>query len=208
MPDDIAYSRKLGPLTPLVGEWEGDAGIDISYHNKDDETSRDHLLREGQLQADPGPGERPADAVGPQLRDDGVAPRRGGDGPVPRRDRVPAVGQGQRPGHPQRRVRARDRDPRRKRAEPRDKVLRFDAKPGEPVATESCRTTTCWSARRSATSGALHVQRRRHVQLHLRPAARSSPPPARRCTTPTRTRCIASSAITRAPKQRNRAMTP
>jgi len=28
----------LGPLTPLIGEWEGDLGIDLSYHNKDDET--------------------------------------------------------------------------------------------------------------------------------------------------------------------------
>lgn len=31
--------KKLGPLTPLVGEWEGNVGVDISYHNKDDETS-------------------------------------------------------------------------------------------------------------------------------------------------------------------------
>ncbi len=31
--------RKLGPLTPLVGEWEGNAGLDLSYHNQDDETS-------------------------------------------------------------------------------------------------------------------------------------------------------------------------
>lgn len=31
--------QKLGPLTPLVGEWEGDVGIDLSYHNKDDQTS-------------------------------------------------------------------------------------------------------------------------------------------------------------------------
>lgn len=30
--------RKLGALTPLVGEWEGDVGIDLSYHNTDDET--------------------------------------------------------------------------------------------------------------------------------------------------------------------------
>lgn len=30
--------QKLGPLTPLVGEWEGNVGIDLSYHNKDDET--------------------------------------------------------------------------------------------------------------------------------------------------------------------------
>ena len=39
MPDQIAYSRKLGPLTPFVGEWEGDAGVDSSYHNKDDWTT-------------------------------------------------------------------------------------------------------------------------------------------------------------------------
>ncbi|MEH6952453.1 FABP family protein [Nitrobacter sp. NHB1] len=31
--------QKLGPLTPLVGEWEGDVGVDLSYHNKDDQTS-------------------------------------------------------------------------------------------------------------------------------------------------------------------------
>jgi len=31
--------QKLGPLTPLVGEWEGDVGVDLSYHNKDDETT-------------------------------------------------------------------------------------------------------------------------------------------------------------------------
>ena len=31
--------QKLGPLTPLVGEWEGDAGVDLSYHNTDDETN-------------------------------------------------------------------------------------------------------------------------------------------------------------------------
>lgn len=35
----IAGPRRLGPLTPLVGEWEGNVGIDISYHNKDDKIS-------------------------------------------------------------------------------------------------------------------------------------------------------------------------
>jgi hypothetical protein len=35
----IMGPQKLGPLTPLVGEWEGDVGVDLSYHNKDDETS-------------------------------------------------------------------------------------------------------------------------------------------------------------------------
>src|SRR3546814_13712962 len=39
MPNEISYSRKLGPLTPFVGEWEGDAGVDLSYHNKDDWTT-------------------------------------------------------------------------------------------------------------------------------------------------------------------------
>ncbi|WP_222431997.1 FABP family protein [Leekyejoonella antrihumi] len=26
-------------MTPLVGEWEGDVGVDLSYHNKDDDTT-------------------------------------------------------------------------------------------------------------------------------------------------------------------------
>lgn len=30
--------RRLGPLSWLVGEWEGDTGTDVSYHNKEDET--------------------------------------------------------------------------------------------------------------------------------------------------------------------------
>jgi hypothetical protein len=29
---------RLGPLTPLVGYWEGNVGVDLSYHNKDDVT--------------------------------------------------------------------------------------------------------------------------------------------------------------------------
>lgn len=31
--------QRLGPLTPLVGHWEGNGGVDLSYHNEDDETS-------------------------------------------------------------------------------------------------------------------------------------------------------------------------
>ena len=30
--------QALGPLTWLVGEWEGNGGVDVSFHNKDDET--------------------------------------------------------------------------------------------------------------------------------------------------------------------------
>ncbi|GGB46428.1 FABP family protein [Flexivirga endophytica] len=39
MPATIQGPQKLGPLTPLVGEWEGDVGVDLSYHNKEDDTS-------------------------------------------------------------------------------------------------------------------------------------------------------------------------
>jgi hypothetical protein len=39
MSNEIPYSKKLGPLTPFVGEWEGDSGVDVSYHNKDDWTT-------------------------------------------------------------------------------------------------------------------------------------------------------------------------
>lgn len=34
--NEIFGPQKLGPLTPLVGEWEGNVGIDLSYHNEDD----------------------------------------------------------------------------------------------------------------------------------------------------------------------------
>ncbi|WHZ18571.1 MAG: hypothetical protein OJF55_000720 [Rhodanobacteraceae bacterium] len=36
---EIQGPQALGPLTWLVGEWEGNVGVDLSYHNKDDETS-------------------------------------------------------------------------------------------------------------------------------------------------------------------------
>lgn len=36
----ILGPQKLGPLTPLVGEWEGNVGVDLSYHNDDDITNK------------------------------------------------------------------------------------------------------------------------------------------------------------------------
>jgi hypothetical protein len=36
----IPGPQKLGPLTPLVGDWEGNDGVDLSYHNRDDETTQ------------------------------------------------------------------------------------------------------------------------------------------------------------------------
>lgn len=32
----IQGPQRLGPLTWLVGEWEGNVGVDLSYHNEDD----------------------------------------------------------------------------------------------------------------------------------------------------------------------------
>lgn len=37
MASKILGPQALGPLTPLVGEWEGNNGVDLSYHNHDDE---------------------------------------------------------------------------------------------------------------------------------------------------------------------------
>jgi hypothetical protein len=37
--NEILGPQKLGPLTPLVGDWEGDVGVDVSYHNKEDAIS-------------------------------------------------------------------------------------------------------------------------------------------------------------------------
>lgn len=36
---EILGPQRLGPLSWLVGDWEGDVGVDLSYHNKDDETT-------------------------------------------------------------------------------------------------------------------------------------------------------------------------
>src|SRR5690625_2412273 len=33
---EILGPLALGPLTPLVGEWEGNSGVDLSYSNDDD----------------------------------------------------------------------------------------------------------------------------------------------------------------------------
>ncbi|MGH9083072.1 MAG: heme-binding beta-barrel domain-containing protein, partial [Acidimicrobiales bacterium] len=30
---------ELGPLEPLTGEWEGNDGVDLSFHNKEDVTA-------------------------------------------------------------------------------------------------------------------------------------------------------------------------
>jgi hypothetical protein len=36
---ELQGPQKLGPLTPLVGDWEGNVGVDVSYRHVDDETT-------------------------------------------------------------------------------------------------------------------------------------------------------------------------
>lgn len=36
---ELQGPQRLGPLTPLVGEWEGNGGVDVSYRHIDDETT-------------------------------------------------------------------------------------------------------------------------------------------------------------------------
>lgn len=31
--------QRLGPLTPLVGHWEGNVGVDVSYRHEHDKTT-------------------------------------------------------------------------------------------------------------------------------------------------------------------------
>ncbi|MBW7931804.1 MAG: FABP family protein, partial [Gammaproteobacteria bacterium] len=33
---EILGPQRLGPLTPLVGEWEGNVGLDVSFRYQDD----------------------------------------------------------------------------------------------------------------------------------------------------------------------------
>lgn len=40
MAEEIFGPQLLGPLTPLVGEWEGNVGVDLSYHNNDKRTAK------------------------------------------------------------------------------------------------------------------------------------------------------------------------
>jgi len=36
---EIQGPQRLGPLTPLVGQWQGNVGVDVSYRHIDDETT-------------------------------------------------------------------------------------------------------------------------------------------------------------------------
>lgn len=47
------FMSELGPLEPLLGEWEGNVGVDVSYHNKEDETADTGYFEKAQFRPIP-----------------------------------------------------------------------------------------------------------------------------------------------------------
>jgi hypothetical protein len=132
MPNDIAYSRKLGPLTPFVGEWEGDSGIDRSYHNKDDWTTETTYFEKAFFK--PIPVQENGQQVLWGLHYGMTAWRHGEEAMDPFHDELGFLLWDKAHGQVMRNVgfgrgiailAGSD-------AEPQDTVLRFDARPGEP----------------------------------------------------------------------------
>ncbi len=128
----ILGPQKLGPLTPLVGSWEGDVGVDLSYHNKDDETSETSYFEKADFHPIPiqENGQQSMEGLNYKM----TAWRHGEEAMDPFHDEVgyllwdKANGQVMRVvvfGRGIAIIGGSD-------AGPRDKELRFDAKPGDP----------------------------------------------------------------------------
>jgi len=124
--------QKLGPLTPLVGEWEGDVGVDLSYHNKDDDTTETGYFERALFHPIPTQenGQQSMEGLNYKM----TAWRHGEEAMDPFHDEVgyllwdKANRQVMRPvvfGRGIAILAGSD-------AEARDRVLRFDAAPGEP----------------------------------------------------------------------------
>ena len=132
MPEQIPYSRKLGPLTPFVGEWEGDAGVDSSYHNKDDWTTETTYFEKAWFK--PIPVQENGQQVLWGLHYGMTAWRHGEEAMDPFHDEVGFLLWDKAHQQVMRNV-VFGRGIAilaGSKAEPHDKVLRFDARPGEP----------------------------------------------------------------------------
>jgi len=132
MPNEIPYSRKLGPLTPFVGEWEGDVGVDLSYHNKDDWTTETPYFEKAWFK--PIPVQENGRQVLWGLHYGMTAWRHGEEAMDPFHDEVGFLLWDKDRGEVMRNV-VFGRGIAilaGSSAKPRDKVLRFDAKPGAP----------------------------------------------------------------------------
>ena len=128
----IEGPQKLGPLTPLVGVWEGDAGVDLSYHNTDDETSKTSYFEKAVFK--PIPIQENGQQTLWGLNYSMTAWRHGEEGMDPFHDEIGFLLWDKANGQVIRNVvfgrgiailAGSD-------AGPRDRVLHFDAKPGDP----------------------------------------------------------------------------
>ncbi len=90
-------NAEWGPLAALIGEWEGEQGLDLSFHNAEGEIG-DTPYREKISMKPFGPVDNGAQRLyGLDYR---MAAWRGGRGePVPHRGRLLAVGRRRRRGH-------------------------------------------------------------------------------------------------------------
>jgi hypothetical protein len=128
----ILGPQKLGPLTPLVGEWEGNEGVDLSYHNQDDDTSQTSYFEKADFK--PIPIQENGNQVLWGLKYSMTAWRHGEEAMDPFHDEIGFLLWDKANGQIMRNVvfgrgiailAGSD-------AQPRDRVLHFDAQPGEP----------------------------------------------------------------------------
>lgn len=128
----IQGPRRLGPLTPLVGEWEGNDGVDLSYHNDDDETGETGYFEKAWFRPIPKQenGQQKLEGLSYGM----TAWRHGEEAMIPFHDEVGFLLWDKEHGQVMRNVvfgrgiailAGSD-------AQPGDTVLRFDARPGEP----------------------------------------------------------------------------
>lgn len=129
---EIQGPQRLGPLTPLVGEWEGNVGVDLSFHNEDDITGETGYFEKAWFRPIPKQenGRQQLEGVTYQM----TAWRHGEEAMIPFHDEVgyllweKATGQVMRAvvfGRGIAILAGGD-------AGPRDKVLHFKATPGSP----------------------------------------------------------------------------
>lgn len=129
---DAPAPQKLGPLTPLIGDWEGNVGVDLSYHNQDDVTGRTPYFEKASFK--PIPVQENGDQTLWGLNYSMTAWRHGEEAMDPFHDEIGFLLWDKDNGQVMRTVvfgrgiailAGSD-------AQPRDRVMHFNAKPGDP----------------------------------------------------------------------------
>jgi len=129
---EILGPQRLGPLTSLVGEWEGNVGIDLSYHNDDDITGQTSYFEKASFK--PIPKQENGKQKLEGLKYEMTAWRHGEESMIPFHDEVGFLLWDKADGQVIRTV-VFGRGiaiQAGASAQPRDKVLNFKATPGDP----------------------------------------------------------------------------